>query len=102
MWYATRLRRSGSSRRSARRETHTRSSRGGTARRSPARCRRRARRGDRTWYLDGELLADNAVRVALEKLLSEAGGPPLVAHRAKELMHGLDVDIRTLHHDTAR
>ncbi len=58
------------------------------------------RRGDRTWYVDGELLADNAVRVALEKLLS-AGGPPLVAHRAKELMHGLDVDIRTLHHDTA-
>ena len=56
--------------------------------------------GDRTWYVDGELLADNAARAALEKLLS-AGGPPLVAHRAKELMHGLDVDIRTLHHDTA-
>ena len=32
---------------------------------------------------------------------SAPGGPPLVAHRAKELMHGLDVDVRTLHHDTA-
>ncbi len=30
-----------------------------------------------------------------------AGGPPLVAHRAKELMHGLDVDARALQHDTA-
>src|SRR4030081_1150031 len=29
------------------------------------------------------------------------GGPPLVAHRAKELMHGLGADVRTVHHDTA-
>ena len=32
---------------------------------------------------------------------STPDGPPLVAHRAKELMHGLDVDIRSLRHDTA-
>ena len=41
-----------------------------------------------------------AVRDALAALVAE-GGPPLVAHRAKELMHGLDLDVRTLHHDTA-
>jgi DNA polymerase-1 len=29
------------------------------------------------------------------------GGPPLVAHRAKDLMHGLGVDVRTLRDDTA-
>jgi DNA polymerase-1 len=57
-------------------------------------------RGDRTLYVDGELLAAQSVRKELEQLLT-AGGPPLVAHRAKELMHGLDIDIRTLHHDTA-
>jgi DNA polymerase-1 len=57
-------------------------------------------RGERAWYVDADLLADAAVRSALEALLAE-GGPPLVAHRAKELMHGLDADIRTLHHDTA-
>jgi DNA polymerase-1 len=56
--------------------------------------------GDRTAYVDAELLGDDAVRAALSTLLSE-GGPPLVAHRAKELMHGLDVDIRSLRHDTA-
>jgi DNA polymerase-1 len=57
-------------------------------------------RGDRTWYVDAELLADPSVRTELEQLLT-GDGPPLVAHRAKELMHGLDIDIRTLHHDTA-
>ena len=36
---------------------------------------------------------DPAVRDALDELVGD-GGPPLVAHRAKELMHGLDVDVR--------
>jgi DNA polymerase-1 len=50
--------------------------------------------------VDASLLADADVRHALERLVG-AGGPPLVAHRAKELMHGLGVDVRTLRHDTA-
>ena len=33
--------------------------------------------------------------------LFDTGGPPLIAHRAKELMHGLDADVRSLLHDTA-
>ena len=33
------------------------------------------------------------VRAALLALV-DAGGPPLIAHRAKELMHGLGVDVR--------
>ena len=33
--------------------------------------------------------------------LVAVGGPPLVAHRAKELVHGLGVDVRTLADDTA-
>ena len=37
---------------------------------------------------------------ALDALVAD-GGPPLIAHRAKELMHGLGRDVRTLHHDTA-
>jgi DNA polymerase-1 len=51
-------------------------------------------------YLDGSLLADDEVAAALAKLVGE-GGPPLVAHRSKELMHGLPVDVHTLHQDTA-
>src|SRR4051812_15198965 len=39
-------------------------------------------------YAPGDLLAEPAVGQALTKLLA-TGGPPLVAHRAKELMHGL-------------
>ena len=31
----------------------------------------------------------------------DTGGPGLIAHRAKDLMHGLDVDVRSLLHDTA-
>jgi DNA polymerase-1 len=56
--------------------------------------------GGRTAYVDAELLADDAVRASLSTLLAE-GDAPLVAHRAKELMHGLGVDIRSLRHDTA-
>jgi DNA polymerase-1 len=50
--------------------------------------------------IDAVLLADANVHQALAALVGPAG-PPLVAHRAKELMHGLAVDVRTLHHDTA-
>ena len=51
-------------------------------------------------YIDASLLGDPKVASALDALFTE-GGPPLVAHRAKELMHGLNRDIRSLHHDTA-
>jgi DNA polymerase I len=51
-------------------------------------------------YLDGELLRDAKVADALGALVRE-GGPPLVTHRAKELMHGLPVDVHSLHYDTA-
>jgi DNA polymerase-1 len=51
-------------------------------------------------YVDGVLLHDPAVAQAGGALLGP-GGPPLVAHRAKELMHGLGADVRTLHDDTA-
>jgi DNA polymerase I len=54
----------------------------------------------RVAYVDGALVHDDAVTGALADLVG-AGGPPLVAHRAKELMHGLDADVRTLQHDTA-
>jgi DNA polymerase I len=50
--------------------------------------------------IDGALLGEPSVHAALSTLVG-AGGPPLVAHRAKELMHGLAVDVRTLRHDTA-
>jgi DNA polymerase I len=51
-------------------------------------------------YIDAALLADDAVRAALLALV-DTGGPALIAHRAKDLMHGLHADIRSLHHDTA-
>ncbi len=51
-------------------------------------------------YVDGALLHDPAVAQAGGALLG-IGGPPLVAHRAKELMHGLGADVRTLRDDTA-
>ena len=51
-------------------------------------------------YLDADVLGDAAVREALGELLG-ADGPPLVAHRAKELIHGLAIDIRSLRFDTA-
>jgi DNA polymerase I len=59
-----------------------------------------ARDDGRVDYLHGELVRDEQVHDALAALLG-ADGPPLVAHRAKELMHGLGVDVRSLHHDTA-
>lgn len=51
-------------------------------------------------YAGAELLRDPKVADALDQLLC-ADGPPLVAHRAKELMHGLPVDVRSLAYDTA-
>src|SRR5215211_5171172 len=51
-------------------------------------------------YIDGELLRDPKVSDALSALVGE-GGPPLVVHRAKELMHALPVDVRSLRYDTA-
>ncbi|HMC52452.1 MAG TPA: DNA polymerase I [Acidimicrobiales bacterium] len=53
-------------------------------------------------WLDLELLTDPAVGAALASLVGP-GGPPLHAHRAKELMRGLSVlgvDVRTLDLDT--
>ncbi|MFI5047408.1 MAG: DNA polymerase I, partial [Acidimicrobiia bacterium] len=55
---------------------------------------------DRVAHVDGALLGDATVRDALTALVA-VGGPPLVAHRAKELVHGLGVDVRTLADDTA-
>jgi DNA polymerase-1 len=54
----------------------------------------------RVSYVDGDLLRSAEVDAAVRALVA-AGGPPLVAHRSKELMHGLGVDVRTLHQDTA-
>src|SRR5215218_10758772 len=51
-------------------------------------------------YIDGDLVRDAKVSDALSALVGE-GGPPLVVHRAKELMHALPVDVRTLRFDTA-
>jgi DNA polymerase-1 len=51
-------------------------------------------------YVDGDLAQDASVAKALDALLG-AGGPPLVAHRSKELMHGLDRQLPTLAVDTA-
>ncbi len=42
-------------------------------------------------FIDGDLLADAKVRDALD-LLDGPDSPPLVVHRAKELMHGLGRD----------
>ncbi|MCZ7525769.1 MAG: DNA polymerase I [Acidimicrobiia bacterium] len=58
------------------------------------------RSGDRVVYLPGEVLGEAPVRAAIARLAAP-GGPPLVAHRAKELMHGLGVDVRSLDVDTA-
>ncbi len=52
-------------------------------------------------YLDGAVLHEPAVTDALRGLLAGDGPPLLVAHRAKDLMHGLPADVRSLHHDTA-
>jgi DNA polymerase I len=55
---------------------------------------------DLVHYVPGDVARDPEVHAALERLVS-AGGPPLNAHRAKELMRGLRLDLRTVHHDTA-
>lgn len=51
-------------------------------------------------YLEGAWLADPEVKAALVALVGE-DGPPLVAHRAKELMRSLNIDMRNLDRDTA-
>ncbi len=51
-------------------------------------------------YLPGALLADPAVSGALAGL-GARGGPPVTAHRVKELMHGLSLDLRSHVTDTA-
>ncbi len=56
------------------------------------------------WYAPADLLADAGVRGALAALVGP-DGPPLVVHRAKELMHGLTraagVTVGSLDLDTA-
>jgi DNA polymerase I len=56
--------------------------------------------GDAVTYLAADLLAEDAPKKALGALV---GGefPPLVVHRAKELIHGLEMDLVSLRHDTA-
>jgi DNA polymerase-1 len=54
----------------------------------------------RVTYADGALLREPEVAGAITTLVG-ADGPPLVAHRAKELMHGLQADLRSLQADTA-
>ncbi len=51
-------------------------------------------------FVDGELLHDAIVRAALTELTAP-GAPPLVVHRAKELIHGLDLELPALERDTA-
>jgi len=56
--------------------------------------------GGRVTYAEGALVGDPKVTSAIATLVA-TDGPPMVAHRAKELMHGLHADVRTLQHDTA-
>lgn len=72
----------------------------GIAGRSPVLGLALSGRADRAHYLPGDLLEEPSVRDALAGLVG-AGGPPLVTHRAKELVHGLHLDVRTLDADTA-
>jgi DNA polymerase-1 len=51
-------------------------------------------------YIDSDLLADPDVADALGAITGP-GGPPLVVHRAKELMHGLGRELDSLDRDTA-
>jgi len=51
-------------------------------------------------YIAGDLLDDATVRAALSAL-DGATAPPVVVHRAKELMHGLGLFFPTLERDTA-
>ncbi len=59
-----------------------------------------ARDAERVAYLSADVLGDRKVASALAGLVA-ADGPPLIAHRAKELMHGLATDVRSLDLDTA-
>jgi DNA polymerase I len=59
-----------------------------------------AEEGGRVAYVDGAVLNGADARAALSALV-EPGGPPLIAHRAKDLMRALDLDVRTLQSDTA-
>ncbi len=54
---------------------------------------------DTVAYLPHDVLAAFEVGEALDALVG-ADGPPLVVHRAKELMHGLDSDLAALDQDT--
>jgi len=55
---------------------------------------------DSASYVASELLAGPDVRREIDALATRPE-PNLVAHRAKELAHGLDVDLRSLAHDSA-
>jgi DNA polymerase-1 len=56
--------------------------------------------GGTVTYVESDLLASPQVRSALAALVRE-DGPPLAVHRAKELIHGLDVALPALASDTA-
>jgi DNA polymerase-1 len=56
--------------------------------------------GDDAVYVDGDLLADATVQDALGAI-DGPESPPLVVHRAKELMHGLGRALASLDRDTA-
>ena len=56
--------------------------------------------GEDATYIDGDLLTDPEVRSAFDEI-DRPDGPPLVVHRAKELMHGLERELRSLDRDTA-
>jgi DNA polymerase-1 len=56
--------------------------------------------GDDATYIAGDLLDDEKVRDALGAF-DGPQSPPLVVHRAKELMHGLGRELPSLERDTA-
>ncbi|HTD49605.1 MAG TPA: DNA polymerase I [Acidimicrobiia bacterium] len=55
---------------------------------------------DAATYVASDLLAGTDVRREIDALVTRPE-PSLVAHRAKELAHGLDIDLRSLAHDSA-
>jgi DNA polymerase I len=56
--------------------------------------------GDDATYIAGDLLVDEKVRDAFDAF-DGPQSPPLVVHRAKELMHGLGRELPSLERDTA-
>ena len=52
-------------------------------------------------YIDGELLRDAKVQRRAQRARGVKAGRRSIAHRAKELMHALPVDVRSLRYDTA-